>query len=88
MSDADNARIAKHLGNIDHSIKELVKVFATFNGNFVALIKKMEELDKESDMSSPMSDAEEVHAIVEDVNNLQDRADRETTITTPQPTDG
>lgn len=43
MSEADQARIAKSLNSIDHSMRELVKVWAAFNENFVALVKKLEE---------------------------------------------
>jgi hypothetical protein len=45
MGDADSARIAKHLGCIDHSLKSLVKIFETVNLNFVDFAKKLEEWD-------------------------------------------
>jgi hypothetical protein len=47
VSDADAARSAKHLGSIDHSLKELVKVMATLNSNFVELVKAFREADIE-----------------------------------------
>lgn len=45
MGDADAARSAKHLGEISHSLKQLVKIFETVNLNFVAFARKLEEMD-------------------------------------------
>lgn len=39
MSDADSARIAKHLGAIEQHLKAQNSILATFNENFVELVK-------------------------------------------------
>lgn len=39
MSDSDQQRAARSLNNIDHHLRELVKVLATLNENFVAVGK-------------------------------------------------
>lgn len=39
MSDADDARSAKALGELAHHAKELVKVMETINKNFVVLVR-------------------------------------------------
>lgn len=45
MSDADQARGVRALVNIEHSLKELVKVMATLNSNFVAFVDKFSEAE-------------------------------------------
>lgn len=47
MGDADEARKAKSLNNIEHHLKELVRVMSTLNENFVALVKVLKEADVE-----------------------------------------
>jgi hypothetical protein len=39
MSDADSARIAKHLGDIDHHLRDLTTIMKTMNENFVEFVK-------------------------------------------------
>lgn len=43
MSDADEARKARSLNNIEHHLKELVRVFVAFNENFVKLVQTFQE---------------------------------------------
>lgn len=45
MIDADGQRIAKHLGSIDHSLKQLVKIMEVFNENFVEVAKVFKNAD-------------------------------------------
>jgi DNA anti-recombination protein RmuC len=42
MGDAELSKIGRHLASIDNSMKELVKIFATLNQNFVDAVKKLE----------------------------------------------
>lgn len=39
MSDADSAKIAKHLGSIDHHLRDLTTIMKTMNENFVEFVK-------------------------------------------------
>jgi hypothetical protein len=94
MSEADEARKAKSLNSIDHSLRDLVKVLVVMNENFVAFVKKLEDweiveigsnTDEENkNMSDPHSDADKIHDVVADMNILQNEAERETTITQPK----
>lgn len=53
MGDADEARKAKSLNNIEHHLKELVKVIATLNQNFVDFAKKANEWEIITDSDFP-----------------------------------
>ena len=65
MSDADSARIAKHLDSIEHSMRRLVAVMTTFNENFVALVNKLGE------MNSTELTIDEAHNYIAGTDTLQ-----------------
>lgn len=48
MGDAELAKIGRHVHGIDASMKELVKVMAALNENFVVFVKKLSEWDVET----------------------------------------
>lgn len=70
MIDATATRIAKHLGSIDHSMKELVKVMATLNENFVTFVKKLDSADIVIEaIANPEALAKEVKNLLDEEKN-------------------
>jgi hypothetical protein len=89
MLDSYARRLAESSVRQAKAMEDLVKVMEKMNSNFVEAQRKFQEWcdyvePDENQVETPVSDADQIHKLVEDINVDQAISGKETTITNPR----